>query len=319
MFRRKDTFERIIERLRVVQPNRIYLLGDAGRNADEQHEVQECRETVEKLIDWPCEVIKHYAECNRGVYENIGGSARWVFEREERAIFIEDDNLPEVTFFRYAEELLEKYQDVPEVGWICGTNYYPEMESRYSYQFTRHLLPCTWASWGHKFLHFYDGEFGLFAKKEYRRNFYRSYQDRFLWLYRWQLIRNEIYRKNHGKRFASWDYQMLWSIRAQGMYGIVPMKNQVTNIGVDNFSIHGGTTKAAEMTNRFCEVKSIPMEFPLKHPEKICIDVYYEKLIGEVISPPVITIIKSTLSSNIKLLLGKDVALSWKLILKGEQ
>ena len=84
--------------------------------------------TVEFLINWDCEVIKNYAKENRGVYQNIGEGARWVFEREEKAIFLEDDNLPETSFFRFASEMLEKYETAPEVLWICGTQLYNRNE-----------------------------------------------------------------------------------------------------------------------------------------------------------------------------------------------
>ena len=92
LFKRKDTVLRIIDQIRKVQPDRIYLLSDQGRSLEEKCRVQETRDAVEAAIDWPCEVIKLYAEANRGVYENIGLGAKRVFESEERAIFLEDDN-----------------------------------------------------------------------------------------------------------------------------------------------------------------------------------------------------------------------------------
>ena len=35
----------------------------------------------------------------------------WVFEKEEQAIILEDDCIPNLDFFRYCDEMLEKYKD----------------------------------------------------------------------------------------------------------------------------------------------------------------------------------------------------------------
>ena len=199
------------------------------RNEKEIEQAHECRKTVESLINWDCEVVKNYAEENRGVYRNIGEGAKWVFEREEKAIFLEDDNLPETSFFRYADEMLEKYETAPEVLWICGTNYVTDMNGKESYAFTQHLLPCGWASWSTKFLKYYDGELSTFRDEAHKRKFYSSYSNRWLAQWQYQSVRNEVERHERTGRFISWDYQMLWSVRSNGLYGVVPLRNQITN------------------------------------------------------------------------------------------
>ena len=67
LFKRKDTVLRIIEQIKKVQPDRIYLLSDQGRSPEEIERVAETRSAVETAIDWPCDVVKLYAETNRGV------------------------------------------------------------------------------------------------------------------------------------------------------------------------------------------------------------------------------------------------------------
>lgn len=316
IFRRCDTMPRIIQRLAKVKPRKVYILADEGRNEKEIEQAHECRKTVESLINWDCEVVKNYAEENRGVYRNIGEGAKWVFEREEKAIFLEDDNLPETSFFRYADEMLEKYETAPEVLWICGTNYVTDMNGKESYAFTQHLLPCGWASWSTKFLKYYDGELSTFRDEAHKRKFYSSYSNRWLAQWQYQSVRNEVERHEKTGRFISWDYQMLWSVRSNGLYGVVPLRNQITNIGVDEFSIHGGNSKNNVMTDRFCEVPSKQLDFPLVHPNEIAINKSVEHQLADIICPPHSTVLKSLLSSKMKRLMKQDTAKSWKQILK---
>ena len=160
LFKRKDAALKIVERLKQVGVSKLYLMADQGRDEAEIKLVMETREAIENAIDWDCEVIKNYASENRGVYGNIALGAKWVFKREKWAIFLEDDNLPEETFFPFCEELLKRYENDNRVLWVCGTNYLGkyESESGASYMFTKHMLPCGWASWGEKFNKYYDGE-----------------------------------------------------------------------------------------------------------------------------------------------------------------
>lgn len=287
IFQRKDTVLRIIDRISRVKPKKIYLMSDQGRNEEEKKRVQECREAVEAAINWNCEVIKDYAAENRGVFENIGMGAMRVFSQEEVAIFLEDDNLPEITFFSYCKQMLEKYKDNDRVVWICGTNYLGKYEnsSGESYMFTQHLLPCGWASWRKKYTKYYDSFFDTFNEtiKERIKPLYRNNP---LYKQQMEVIQREYDRMKNGERFRSWDYQMCLSIRANDLLGISPANNQIKNIGVDAFSEHGGVTFADKMTKRFCGMDSYPLEFPLKEPQTVLIDPIYEKKIGNIILYP---------------------------------
>jgi hypothetical protein len=287
-FRRLKAVE-VMKRIALVRPRKIYILSDNGRNDEERKEVSICRELVEKEINWECEVIKNYASENRGVYANIGLGAKWIFEREEKAIFLEDDNLPEVTFFKYCEELLEKYRDDNRVLWVCGTNYLGDYKPKndVSYVFTRHMLPCGWASWSNKFNRFYDGDLKYVDNPDYIKiasgNFYNR---RIFKQYKraWTKERNRVKRN---EKPGSWDFQMDFAIKLHGLYGISPVRNQIQNIGVDKYSAHGGN-KQSIMTDRFTNMKSSSLEFPLKHPEIVSIDLTYEKMIYKILVYPLV-------------------------------
>lgn len=304
IFRRNKAVN-VINRIREVRPRKLYILADHGRNEAEKAEAINCRNLVEQAITWDCEVIKNYSEENRGVYKNIAEGAKWVLRQEKWAIFLEDDNLPEITFFRFCQEMLARYENDTRVLWICGTNYLGEYQpdDGVSYVFTKHMLPCGWASWSDKFDRFYDGDLSLcknqtvlsrIASTYCNRRVFRQYRDRWMAEYK---------RISRGESPVSWDYQMDFSIKANGLYGICPCRNQIRNIGVDEYATHGGRSLNNEMTRRFCGMPSYAMEFPLKHPATILPDPVFEKKIGKIILYPFQQKIKNRLSKPIRYIL----------------
>lgn len=288
-FKRIEKTLEIVKQVSFVKPSKIYLISDGPRSAEESSIINECRVKVENAITWDCEIVKNYAIQNKGVYDRIGNGAKWVFSQENVAIFLEDDNLPELTFFQFCKELLEKYKTDDRIFWICGTNYLKEYTSEQasSYVFSKHLFPCGWASWSHKFLKYYDGEMDNWNKPFLlnhikRSNYYKPLMR--------QDIRNwerEYFNIKVKGRANSWDYQMSFSIRANNLYGIVPIYNQITNIGVDEFSIHGGVDLSNIMTRRFCNIPTLPLQFPLTHPEFIIPDYRFESLTDKIITFPI--------------------------------
>lgn len=305
-FRRKNTLGRIIERISQVKPKKIYLISDGPRNDQENLEVIECRKIVEKHINWDCEIIKNYADENMGVYNRIGEGAKWVFTLEEKAIFLEDDNLPEISFFDYCRTMLEEYEDDTRILWVCGTNYLEKYipDNGASYIFTKHLLPCGWASWSNKFIKYYDGEMRLLNDKKLMNRLKYTYSDKKLYRQQLNSLLSEHHRVSKGMRPSSWDFQMAFSLRIHNMYGISPINNQIENIGVDEYSTHGGTSLQNEMTKRFCGIKTFPLEFPLIHPKIVLEDIKYEKKVGRIILHPFRDRAKFFIASIVKKIFG---------------
>ncbi len=288
LFKRLDTLERIFSRLAEVRPSKLYLIADQGRNNAERVAAAEVRRGVDALITWDCEVIRNFSDENRGVYGNIAMGAKWVFEREPMAIFLEDDNLPSISFFPFCAEMLSRYRDVNEILWVCGTNYLSRYEApgHASYVFTRQLMPCGWASWADKFLSCYDFDLDKLTSEDKRRA-RGTYRVRRLYLQQLFNVEYEKAFKARTGRYYSWDYHMAWTLRTGGFYGIGPSVNLIENIGVDDRSEHGGTNLALDMTNRFCSMNGYELSFPLVHPEMLEVDRRYEKLIEQKLLYPI--------------------------------
>ncbi|HRE26978.1 MAG TPA: hypothetical protein PK954_10125, partial [Anaerolineales bacterium] len=79
----------------------------------------------------------------------------WVFDRVDRAIILEDDCLPDPTFFVYGAELLDRYAADPHVMHVSGTSFMRNgWPGRASYVATRQPFVWGWATWRRAWQHY---------------------------------------------------------------------------------------------------------------------------------------------------------------------
>ena len=113
IFKRPNETARVFEQIRKAQPPKLFIVADGPRNDGEKKLTDAVRSVVEK-IDWPCVVEQNYSEKNLGCRERVASGLDWAFGRltnpTDGAIILEDDCLPDQTFFAYCEEMLEKYK-----------------------------------------------------------------------------------------------------------------------------------------------------------------------------------------------------------------
>lgn len=320
IFKRSETLPRIFEQIRSYSPSKLYLIADGPRNKEEEILTKKTRELALSLVDWPCNVVKDFSSENCGVYDRIGLGAKKVLQKEKNAIFLEDDNLPEKTFFKYCDELLERYEKDNDILWICGTNYFGDTTNLGdgSYYYTRNLLPCGWASWGNKFIESYDGELESLNQSTIKK-LKETYLDKRLFKQELQTIKQTKINFQRNPKSVSWDRQMCFSVRAAGKYGIAPSKNQIKNIGADVHSEHGGTSTNIEMTGRFCEVETFCLNFPLISPKEKQIDTFFESRTEATILYPLKVRLKVSIGRGIKRCLGLDPNDSLTLLFKNKK
>src|SRR6266404_4767750 len=125
VFNRPDLTAKVFERIREARPEHLLVVCDGPRKdvATDAQRVAEVRALIANGVDWPCKVVRNYAETNMGCRERAASGLNWVFSLTEEAIILEDDCLPDPSFFPYCEEMLERYRDTPEVMHINGTNF----------------------------------------------------------------------------------------------------------------------------------------------------------------------------------------------------
>lgn len=83
-----------------------------GKNDEEGH--ARCREIVEN-IDWTCEIYHWYQEENQGCDPSGFLAQRWAFSNVERCIVLEDDCVPNQSFFLIARNCLRDIKTIIEL------------------------------------------------------------------------------------------------------------------------------------------------------------------------------------------------------------
>jgi hypothetical protein len=214
---------------------------------------------VTEQIDWDCEVFRNYADRNMGCRNRVSSGLDWVFEQCEEAIILEDDSLPQPTFFPFCVELLEKYRHDKRVMMILGTCYMPlDNQEPYSYHFSHYFgTTAGWASWRRAWDH-YDVDMKTWPKVKKTPLLLELWGDQVMEKY-WHHIIEKTYR---GK-INTWDFQWFYTIWLQKGLIAIPNINQMTNIGYGEGATH--TTNVP----RGLYWAGAELPFPLEHPPKV--------------------------------------------------
>ena len=265
-YRRPGHLRQVMERIRAVRPELLYGVSDGPKRGDPEviRGVEESRKVFREAIDWPCRWELLERTLNLGVRLSVSQGLDWVFERVEETIILEDDTVPEPSFFRFASELLEKYRNVHQVGSINGSCYddLADWMNDDSYRFTCYHHSWGWATWRRTWQHF-DREESL--QKILRDNKWRQAQgfSRREWGY-WERSIGHAYRRS----LDTWDYQWILSLWSRGMRSVAPRFNLVRNVGFD--SLGTNTLDHDWAIDSMHDTRAMP--FPLRHPVKREVD-----------------------------------------------
>ncbi|MGD1804967.1 methyltransferase domain-containing protein [Dapis sp. BLCC M126] len=258
IFNRPDTTAKVFEAIREVKPLQLFVIAD-GPHLDKLGEFEKCI-TAKKIIDqvdWKCEVLTNYAEVNLGCRERIYSGLNWVFSLVESAIILEDDCVPHLTFFRFCQELLERYRDNDRVMAISGDNFqFGNNPIEYSYYFSCYPHCWGWATWRRAWKN-YDNRMQLWSKlidSKWLENILENSRAVQYW--------SEIFEKNF-QGFNSWAYAWVFACWNHHGLTILPKVNLVSNIGF------GGEATHTSSVNKFANMSVDEMIFPLNHPSSI--------------------------------------------------
>jgi hypothetical protein len=257
IFNRPNTTEKVFEKIREAQPPKLLVIAD-GPRTDLPGEAEKCAATraIIERVDWDCEVLKNYSDVNMGCKQRVSSGLNWVFETVEEVIILEDDCVPHPTFFRFCEELLERYRYDERIGMISGDNFQlGRKRTNYSYYFSHFNHIWGWASWKRAWQE-YDINMKLWPEINDGEWLQDILGDKIA-VKDWELIFESVYQ---GK-IDTWDYQWTFACWTNNFLTLLPIVNLISNIG---FGI--ASTFTIDSNDKRANLPIQGMHFPLNHP-----------------------------------------------------
>jgi len=253
-----------------AKPPRLYLIADGPRN-DHPEDLEKtvlARQIVENF-DWDCKVTRIYSENNLGCGYRLPTGLDIVFQSEEQLIILEDDCLPDISFFRFCDELLLQYRYEEKIMMISGRNNLSKWkENEYSYHFTRIGSNWGWATWKRAWQYF-DQEMKAWGNPTLNDRIRRGMGNDREYFFRLEKF-SKVYRKEID---TIWDYQWATARFLRAGLTIFPSINIINNIGLDSDSTHTNNNEL-----NIDNVSLGEVSFPLRHKGIISPDERYDKM-----------------------------------------
>jgi len=271
IFNRPDTTERVFNAIANARPPKLLVVAD-GPRPQREGEAELCAQTraIINRVDWDCEVITEFADSNMGCKRRVASGIDWVFEQVEEAIILEDDCLPDPSFFRYCEEMLTRYRDNERVGMVSGGNLqFGRQRGSGSYYFSKYTHIWGWASWRRAWKH-YDRDLTLWP----------AFRDQGLLTQLFETSGEQEYWRNsfqwvHEGSLDTWDVSWTFTALTHGLLQVVPNVNLISNIGF------GANATHTHVVGVHANMPTQPIEFPLVHPMFVLADLEADRYIAQ--------------------------------------
>ncbi len=273
-FVRPEQLAKQWEVIKQARPSILFIRSDGPRETvpTDKERIMQSRAVVEN-VDWDCQVYRMYEEKNIGMYGMSDKYTPIIWSKVDRCIFLEDDQVPSVSYFRFCAELLEKYKDDLRIAKITGVNLCEQWEDTPDdYFFARVPASSGVAIWRRTY-ECKDGDLS-YAKNPYVMKYIKSY---FPWYLKKQFVsfaETGTYA-NHkpGSEFYTRHAEYL-----QHKLVIVPKYNLIANNGIGTGATHTGSKRSMpKRLQKQYGMKTYELEFPLKHPGFVFPDQRFEK------------------------------------------
>lgn len=226
IFNRPKETALVFERIKAVRPRYLFVAADGARKTVPSDSIL-CAQTraIVQNIDWDCNIQYLFRDENLGCGKGVSSAISWFFEHVEEGIILEDDCLPDLSFFSFAETMLMRYRFEPKVMQIAGTNYLFKAfaSDTNSYYMSAYNAIWGWATWRRAWQLY---EF----KIENVDNIEKILQKRYKLpnFVQWLL---SAYKDIATGKIDTWDTQWHFTCQKNDGLCVVPNVNLIANIG----------------------------------------------------------------------------------------
>jgi len=254
IFCRKEPAQKVFEQIRLAKPKKLYIAADGART-DRAGEAELCEQTrsIVNQVDWECEVKTLFRDTNLGCKKAVTSAIDWFFEHENEGIILEDDCVPNPSFFAFCSEMLEKYRNDTRIFQINGSNFQNgRKRGEASYYFSKFNHVWGWATWKRAW-ELMDIEMQSFPEFKAQNKIADIFENKYtqkLWIKHFSKIARGVDN--------IWDAQWTFSVFKNNGLCITPNANMITNIGfnVEN-AVNSGMSDLKFANKKLEEIDSI--------------------------------------------------------------
>ena len=227
-FNRPQATTLVLNAIAAYGPPDLYVAVDGprpGRADDEQHNAEIRQIVTEWERSNPATRVHHlYRETNLGCGRGVSSAITWFFEEEPMGIILEDDCLPNKSFFLFCQTMLHRYATEERIMHVSGCNHlHGAVPMDSTYYFSNLPQIWGWASWRRAW-NKYSFEMtdleGLFRIPTFQRYY-----------------KEDIFRMTAAGELDTWDTQWIYAFLMNDGLSVLTKYNFVKNIGFDT---HGG-------------------------------------------------------------------------------
>jgi hypothetical protein len=237
IYKRPDLTRRALAAIAAANPPRIYVAADGPRNDTEAAACNAARAAVDEVAG--IEVVKNFADQNLGCGVRVHTAITWALAHSEEIVILEDDCVPNASFFRFCNEMLETYRGDERVMHVSGDNFVGrESSGPYSYYFSKYTHASGWATWRRAWRHF-DWTMARWPELKAAGVIEAWHSDPYERRY-W----TEMFDRLHRGDREVWDLQWNFACWSQGGLAVLPSVNLVVNDGWGPDATHTKTALA---------------------------------------------------------------------------
>jgi len=273
IFNRLETTKAVFEEIKKLKPKQLFIAADGYREQvpDEILKCEAVKNYVLNNIDWVCEVKTLFRDKNLGCGKGPATAITWFFENVAEGIILEDDCLPDQSFFYFCEEMLSRYRDNDKVFMVSGDNFVPNNLNKVddSYYFSNIPHIWGWATWRRAWnkFNFNINDLPKFIDDKVIDKVWKDKKIKKYWL--------DLFYKASKEDLDIWDYQWVYAIWKNNGLCIAPSNNLVSNIGFNS----GGTHTLVNF-NKLQNIVKSELTFPIKHPQDLVINDYMDSFVN---------------------------------------
>lgn len=266
-YKRHDTTLKVLESVKKVKAKNIYISSNHWKNNEEREVILSLREKIKKYINWECKVTWIIKTKHLSARESGLSAIDEFFNKEEWGIILEDDIVPNESFFFYCKEMLLKYKDNSNIFTISGWsaldfNQTSKQTLKEDYFFSKYSHIWGWATWRRAW-QFHKGKITNF-EQEFLKFKFDTTEEKKTW-YR-------IFHLTMEGKIDTWDHLWTYTIWKEEGLCIYPKNNMIKNIG---FNRSDATN--TKQQSKYDNMRTYKLSFPLKHPAKIKRNILLDK------------------------------------------